>query len=226
MKGYQFFALALVMMNLNGCDKNDSSRSLGSYFEGLPFFSNPCNSLHKVTSRDDLLKQLYETAYKDDCLYKITASELQNIWQVPVSDNSFRRQYTKEQLDKDYSLNLYPNKSPFEFYVFYYPEGQGLIGLSLTRDAWRSGHYTLFPEGDFPNFLGQPTKIYSTVTYPGWRYVRTPYQPENGTNIQRYGGYSWLSGFPYYRKMEADTQPNSEVLYFSFRNSHDYNNYR
>lgn len=40
--------------------------------------------LHKVENRDDLIKQMYDTAFKDDCLYTMHASELQEIWQIPV----------------------------------------------------------------------------------------------------------------------------------------------
>ena len=43
--------------------------------------------LHKVESRDDLIKQMYETAFKDDCLYVMHAEELKEIWKIPVTDS-------------------------------------------------------------------------------------------------------------------------------------------
>ena len=49
--------------------------------------------LHKVESRDDLIKQMYETAFKDDCLYVMHAEELKNM-EIPVTD-SYPEMYQK-----------------------------------------------------------------------------------------------------------------------------------
>ena len=43
-------------------------------------------TLHKVTSRDDLIGQMFQTALEDDCLYHFTSTELEKIWGIPVSD--------------------------------------------------------------------------------------------------------------------------------------------
>lgn len=182
--------------------------------------TSPCKNLHKVTSRDDLLKQLYETAYKNDCVFDMSAEELQEIWQVPVSDDSFRYQYSVKELREDFTLGYYPEQSPFDFYVYYYDrEDASSIGLSLTQDALRSGHYTLFPENDFPDFLEKPSEDYTTATIPGAFHVETPYEKHPEQGIQHYHAYQWKRGLIYYREMGARTQTDGEVFDFVFRDT-------
>ena len=68
-------------------------------------------TLHKVTSRDDLIVQMFETALEDDCLYHFTSAELEKIWGIPIADYI--------QVDP-LKLPVHPNKdieSPIDLYV-------------------------------------------------------------------------------------------------------------
>ncbi len=166
-----------------------------------------CKGLHQVTSRDDLLQQMYATAFKDDCLFDMTAEELQDIWQVPVSDGSYSQQYSGAELDMDYSLSLFPDKSPFDFYVFYNPKRQGLISLRLTRKAWLSGKHSLFSEKYYPECFGKPTNVYDKMAYHGVSSHHTPHIIFEWENIL------------YPRKAWTRIEANGDVLSFNFTNS-------
>lgn len=180
--------------------------------------TSPCKNLHKVTSRDDLLKQLYETAFLDDCIFKMKPLELQEIWEVPVSDNSFVQHYSREELENNFILRHYPGESRFNFYVYYYPQ-RGSIGISLTRDALRSGQYTLFPEGDFTSFLGKPTEDYSKLAALNKQSAKLPYGGKVRNNIESYHIYEWQKGVFCHRTMNTNTNIGAEIYSFNFNNT-------
>ncbi len=169
-----------------------------------------CKGLHKVTSRDDLLQQMYATAFKSDCLFNMTAEELQDIWQVPVSDGNFTKKYSLADIKMDYSLGLFPGKSPFDFYVFYNPKRQGLISLRLTREAWLSGRRSLFSEEYYPAFFGKPTNVYNNMNYHGASSHHTPHAI-----------FEWKSRLLYPRTAWIRIEANGDVLSFNFTDSND-----
>ena len=77
-------------------------------------------TLHKVTSRDDLIGQMFETALEDDCLYHFTSAELEKIWGIPVFD------YVQPADGTDFSKPL--NK-----------DIESSIGLYIEKEAIQAG---------------------------------------------------------------------------------------
>ena len=107
-------------------------------------------TLHKVTCRDDLIDQMYETALEDDCLYHFTSAELEKIWGIPVFD------YV--QVDP-MMLPIPPNKdieSPIGLYVEKdtVPAGTSFY-MKMTLSELEK-HFSIFPEGYFPSILPEP----------------------------------------------------------------------
>ena len=107
-------------------------------------------TLHKVTSRDDLIGQMFQTALEDDCLYHFTSTELEKIWGIPVFD------YV--QVDP-MMLPIPPNKdieSPIGLYVEKdtVPAGTSFY-MKMTLSELEK-HFSIFPEGYFPSILPEP----------------------------------------------------------------------
>ncbi|HHK6003875.1 TPA: hypothetical protein ACQWMG_001800 [Neisseria subflava] len=100
--------------------------------------------LHKVESRDDLIKQMYETAFKDDCLYVMHAEELKEIWKIPVTDS-----YPEmpKYLDIESPIGMYV--------VIEHTSYKTNIYISMTK-KYREKKGSIFPENNFPAFLPVP----------------------------------------------------------------------
>lgn len=81
----KFVVLAMLFIGMNGCDKNENNRSLGSLFDSLPFSSQSCKGLHKVTDVDDLVQQMYANI-DSTCLFDMPSSELEKVWGIKVFD--------------------------------------------------------------------------------------------------------------------------------------------
>ncbi len=132
--------------------KNQQASSFAKVKDG------DCKGLHKVTSRDDLLQQMYATAFKSDCLYDMSNEELEKIWGIPViNDNKLNNKYTKEEFDKNPSVLFYDINSRLDFFV---EEGNYMgskyFVIHISRKAFKYGIQTLFPEGYFPKYFGTP----------------------------------------------------------------------
>ena len=69
---------------------------------------------------------MYETVFKDDCLYDMDLAELQAIWQVSISDSSFTKEYTILELESDWRYLTYPDNSDIK-------SGFTLIPCSVFR---------------------------------------------------------------------------------------------
>ncbi|WP_373755459.1 hypothetical protein [Neisseria sp.] len=106
-----------------------------------------CRSkLHKAESRDDLLKQMYETAVLDDCLYAMDVEELEKIWGIPVRMVDPNDRALLKDLHSPIGLHIIKDGVAGESRAYY---------LKMTKSEFhRTG--TLFPEGRFPAFLPKP----------------------------------------------------------------------
>lgn len=103
-----------------------------------------CKSkLHKVADRDDLIRQMYETAILEDCLYDFSAKELENIWQIPV--------YNK--LDEE--LNVVSN---IDLYVTKWDWAEKGILFSIEVPKTVSKEHEFIFTHEFPEFLPIPNK--------------------------------------------------------------------
>lgn len=103
-----------------------------------------CRSvLRKVENRDDLIKQMYETAFKNNCLYEISAEELQKTWGIPVFASA------PDPKKVDTPLGMYVVKAEPGYQTNFYI---ALTGSALEKQK------TLFPEMNFPSFLPKPRK--------------------------------------------------------------------
>ena len=106
---------------------------------------NRCRSmLHKVENRDDLIKQMYGTAFKDDCLYAMYALELENIWQIPVV----------EGYDSNLSHRDFPSSVGL-FVAVEHDSVQTSLNILQTERYYKE-KISIFPENRFPNFLPKP----------------------------------------------------------------------
>lgn len=106
---------------------------------------NRCRSmLHKVENRDDLIKQMYDTAFKDDCLYTMYASELQEIWQIPVIE---AYDYMQHNQDIHSSIGMYV--------VFRHTELKSSLYITQTKE-YLDKIGSIFPENAFPKFFPKP----------------------------------------------------------------------
>lgn len=106
-----------------------------------------CRSrLYKVHSRDDLLKQMYETAILDDCLYAMDVKELERIWGIPVGIPNPNDTALLKDIHSPIGLHVVKDGVEGESRTYY---------LKMTKTEFhRTG--TLFPEGRFPAFLPEP----------------------------------------------------------------------
>lgn len=142
--------------------------------------------LHKVSSRDDLIRQMYETATLDGCLYAIYYRDLEDIWGIPVLTREEEEAATpeigkvKNLKDNCYltgsSDMLSPTadvESPIDMYVLSHEladrGANGLpfntVSLSIKPNlSLYQKQRGLFFEGHFPAFLGTP--ISEKWSYP------------------------------------------------------------
>lgn len=160
-----------------------------------------CESkLHKVTDRDDLIRQIYETAILEDCLYSIPNKELQAIWDIPVVTGEEEREKHLEQsrlmldpIDIDSRLGLYvaryQHDNDKDVFVFF--------RIKLNWDLFEKQR-TLFLEGHFPKFLGTPTTrkietnpFKTTMRYPVYFDFPKYYQHMKDGFIKGETSYQW-----------------------------------
>ena len=167
-------------------------------------------TLHKVTSRDDLIGQMYETALEDDCLYHFTSAELKKIWGIPVFD------YV--QVDP-MMLPIPPNKdieSPIGLYVEKntVPAGTSFY-MKMTLSELEK-HFSIFPEGYFPSILPEPksfTLPEAAIRSHHVTYI-PPYQSPPQAKIKADRMYYWFKD----NQAVAASGFVGEITYLSFLN--------
>ena len=167
-------------------------------------------TLHKVTSRDDLIGQMFETALEDDCLYHFTSTELEKIWGIPVFD------YV--QVDP-MMLPIPPNKdieSPIGLYVEKdtVPAGTSFY-MKMTLSELEK-HFSIFPEGYFPSILPEPksfTLPEAAIRSHHVTYI-PPYQSPPQAKIKADRMYYWFKD----NQAVATSGFVGEITYLSFLN--------
>ena len=145
-------------------------------------------TLHKVTSRDDLIVQMFETALEDDCLYHFTSAELEKIWGIPIADYI--------QVDP-LKLPVPPNKdieSPIGLYVVKntIPAG-ATFRIEMTLSELEK-HFSIFPEGYFPSILPEPKSFAlpeAAIRSHHVTYI-PPYQSPPQAKIKAGRTYYWF----------------------------------
>ena len=145
-------------------------------------------TLHKVTSRDDLIGQMFQTALEDDCLYHFTSAELEKIWGIPVFD------YV--QVDP-MMLPIPANKdieSPIGLYVEKdtVPAGTSFY-MKMTLSELEK-HFSIFPEGYFPSIFPEPKSFASPDAAIRSHHVTNipPYQSPPQAKIKADRMYYWF----------------------------------
>ena len=167
-------------------------------------------TLHKVTSRDDLIKQMFETALEDDCLYHFSPTELEKIWDIPVFD------YV--QVDP-MMLPIPPNKdieSPIGLYVVKntIPVG-ATFHIEMTLSELEK-HFSIFPEGYFPSILPEPKSFAlpeAAIRSHHVTYI-PPYQSPPQAKIKAGRTYYWFKD----NQAVAASGFVGEITYLSFLN--------
>ena len=167
-------------------------------------------TLHKVTSRDDLIGQMFQTALEDDCLYHFTSTELEKIWDIPVFD------YV--QVDP-MMLPIPPNKdieSPIGLYVEKdtVPAGTSFY-MKMTLSELEK-HFSIFPEGYFPSILPEPKSFAlpeAAIRSHHVTYI-PPYQSPPQAKIKADRMYYWFKD----NQAVATSGFVGEITYLSFLN--------
>ena len=166
-------------------------------------------TLHKVTSRDDLIAQMFQTALENDCLYHFSSAELEKILGIPVAD------YIHVDPLK---LPVPPNKdieSPIGLYVVKntIPAG-ATFRIEMTLSELNK-NFSIFPEGRFPSVLPQPKSFAlneAALRHPP-AYI-PPYQLPPQAKIKAGRKYYWFKD----NRAVAVTSFVGEVTYLRFTN--------
>ena len=141
--------------------------------------------LHKVTDLDDLIKQMFQTAVFDDCLYDMQPETLQEIWGIPViTEGSYLK----------YSVYLADVLSPFPFFVHRDPNRK-MLSIALNTQGYKQDG-TLFPSGKFPDFLPEPSGSRVVDYSPiggGWLQLSEHYQAKPDAQIKPNTTYGWVN---------------------------------
>ena len=171
-------------------------------------------TLHKVTSRDDLIAQMFETALEDDCLYHFTSAELEKIWGIPVFD------YVQPADGTDFSKPLNKDiESPIGLYVEKTTAPAGAtfrIEMTMTE---LNQHFSIFPKGHFTSVLPNPKSFAlneAALRHPP-AYL-PPYQSPPQAKIKAGRTYYWVKE----NRAVAVTSFLGEVTYLWFTNSRRY----
>ncbi len=118
----------------------------------------PCKNLKKVTSQDDLFGQIYETALKDSCLFKMTAEELQDIWEIPVVEFFTNvDEYNENIKNNEFYINN-ELTSPIGLFIEKHPYKNGHIFIIHMTDSYKNEYMTFFPEGVFAKISPESDK--------------------------------------------------------------------
>ena len=171
-------------------------------------------TLHKVTSRDDLIKQMFETALEDDCLYHFSPTELEKIWDIPVFDYVQPADGTdfSKPLNKDIesSIGLYVEKTTA-------PAGAN-FRIEMTMSELNQ-HFSIFPKGYFTSVLPNPKSFAlneAALRHPP-AYL-PPYQSPPQAKIKAGRTYYWVKE----NRAVAVTSFLGEVTYLWFTSSRRY----
>ena len=157
---------------------------------------NRCRSmLHKVENRDDLIKQMYDTAFKDDCLYAMYALELENIWKIPVVEG-----YDSNQLHRNFSSSI-------GLYVAIRHDSFQTSFIILPTKQYYKEKISIFPENKFPDFLPKPNEKEMPPKY-GDYYPRQENDP-----IKELVNYYWRENG---REMVAANNGSGAIQTFTF----------
>ena len=146
-------------------------------------------TLHKVTSRDDLIGQMFQTALEDDCLYHFTSAELAKIWGIPVFD------YVQPADGTDFSKPL--NKDIESSIGLYVEKETAAAGASFYMKMTLSElnqHFSIFPEGHFPSSLPTPKSfaVPEEALRPHHPTYIPPYQSPPQAKIKADRMYYWF----------------------------------
>ena len=171
-------------------------------------------TLHKGTSRDDLISQMFQTALENDCLYHFTSAELEKIWGIPVFD------YVQPADGTDFSKPLNKDiESPIGLYVEKTTAPAGAtfrIEMTMTE---LNQHFSIFPKGHFTSVLPNPKSFAlneAALRHPP-AYL-PPYQSPPQAKIKAGRTYYWVKE----NRAVAVTSFLGEVTYLWFTSSRRY----
>ena len=171
--------------------------------------------LHKVTSLDDLIRQMFQTAVFDDCLYDMQPEILQEIWGIPVIAEGDYLDYSARDADVP---------SPFPFFVHYYQDiNRKTLSLSLNAQGYKQDG-TLFPSGNFPDFIPDPSSSvpidYSPI-HGRWLQLSRYYRAKPDAQIKPNRTYTWINvvGDNNFIQVSADIAEEGAILRLLFESS-------
>lgn len=110
----QWFILLTIVL-LTAC--NTSIKQTSTTFTHHINAKQTCSHLYPIRQPEDFVQQMY--AHLDsDCLFQLSAEELEKIWQIPVVSSEVTFGITKELADKQQKMRKQTN---YPYYIFLHP---------------------------------------------------------------------------------------------------------
>ena len=145
---------------------------------------NMCRNLQRVNNLDEMLYQFYSNL-DSDCLFTMPLADLEEAWGIKI--------LSLERLQPGQELFELANSIDFEgkpyhseidaFYVQAFSSGNKTVGFSIfITTSYDQAHSTLFPDGNFPRLIPEPSQKLLMAThhvdlYSGEELSRPPQNP-------------------------------------------------
>ena len=132
----------------------------------LSFYGNSmaagkmCKNLKKVNNLDELLYQIYVNLDRD-CLFTMPPTKLEKAWGIKIlSEEHLQPGQTMSKLRNNVDFKGKPYRTEADaFYIRASRRKNRTIMFHIyITEAYDKAHATLFPEGNFPRLIPEPTK--------------------------------------------------------------------
>lgn len=125
----------------------------------------PCRGLKPINNLDELLYQIYINL-DSDCLYDMSASELEKIWDIKILSSERAEGYAKAELRGSSEFREKPygsEKDAFFVEIDHSSAGPANIFEIKITTEYGKKYGSLFPDGRFPKYLPEPAAIVSNI---------------------------------------------------------------
>lgn len=169
----------------------------------------PCRGLKPINNLDELLYQFYINL-DSDCLFKMSAEELEKIWDIEILVTGFIKpeEYPCLRESSDFNKKPYRSeKDAFSLEIRHQAHTPDIneFQIVITSEYYEK-HATLFPDGRFPKYLPEPKKLW----HKGGAF-KDPYKPPlvEPRSPVRPGKYWMHYVWPYWKNSE---EPSHRIM--------------
>lgn len=148
------FLLSICIVLLIGCEQNSYAKAKITNNQKVDTHTMTTSKqfclsqLHRVKNRDDLIRQMYQTAILDDCLYDLSVEELADIWKIPMMTM------------QNENVNI---QSPIDLYVVKWNWQDNSVLFSLRVPSTAVEEKQIIYSDYFPEFLPIPNSKLLTI---------------------------------------------------------------